>query len=65
MAFYAKLERMTMAKTEAKTAEKVTQAAVPSCKEALQAAPTVYEVLGKPQAYEAWYKGMRQEALNG
>ena len=54
-----------MAKTEAKTAEKVTQAVVPSCKEALQAAPTVYEVLGKPQAYEAWYKGMREEALRG
>ena len=32
--------------------------------EALQAAPTAAEVLARPQVYEAWYKGMRQEALD-
>ena len=37
---------------------------IPTLKEALQAAPTAAEVLGRPQAYEAWYKGMRQEALD-
>lgn len=32
--------------------------------EALLAAPTVHEVLGRPDLYDRWYKGMRQEALD-
>ncbi len=31
--------------------------------EALKAAPTVEEVLGRPGAYTDWYNGIRKEAM--
>lgn len=39
--------------------------APPSLREALEAAPTVWEVLGRPQAYQHWYETVRKEALDG
>jgi hypothetical protein len=32
-------------------------------REALAEAPTVYEVLARPESYKQWYDGQRKEAL--
>lgn len=34
-------------------------------REALTEAPTIYEVLARPDSYAQWYNGQRKEALDG